>query len=215
MNLLVFLFALGLGVVAAVPVGACQIEMAKRAIAGHLRASLMVVLGSFSSDLAYGAVALFGIAPVFEVPRVLAAFSAAGALLLWVLAYRTWRESRRPHELDLRESSLASRRWAFVTGFLLGMSNPPIVLSWLVGVAFATRLGLAPLETHASKLYFLVGGAVGLGGYLAAMSLITHRIRHFLSLRAIGRIYRWLALALVALSLYFVHGAAAYLIRTR
>lgn len=213
MNLRLFLFALGLGVIAAIPIGACQIEMAKRAIAGHLRASLMVALGSAGSDIIYGSVALFGIAPVLEVPGVLAAFSAGGALILWLLAYRTWRESKRPHELDLQESTLASHRWALATGFFLGMANAPIILSWLFGATVAKRLGLSPVATHAAKAYFVAGGVLGLGGYMVVMSILTHRMRHFLSLRAIGNVYWWLAVVLLALSLYFVHGVVVYFMR--
>jgi threonine/homoserine/homoserine lactone efflux protein len=209
MTLLLFLFAFALGVVAAIPVGACQIEVAKRAMAGHLRASLLVVAGSATSDLIYGGIALFGIAPVLQVPSVLAAFSAAAAFILWLLAYRTWLESRKPHELDLHES-LASGRWALVTGFLLGMSNPPIILSWLFGAAVATRIGLAPVVTHSAKLNFVVGGALGLAAYLIAMSFVTHRMRHFLSTRTLGRVYSWLAVTLLVLSLYFVHGVWVY-----
>lgn len=213
MNLLVFLFAVGLGVLAAVPVGACQIEAAKRAMAGHLRPSLAVVAGSATSDGVYGAVALFGVAPVLEKPGVLAWFAAVGAVLLWFLAYRTWRESTRPHELDHGGSSLARKRWGLLTGFLLGMANPPIILSWLLGAALATRLGLSPVETMASKGYFVAGGVAGLAGYLAVMSIVTHRLRHFLSLRALARIYRALAVMLVGLSFYFVYAVLAYFTR--
>ncbi len=213
MNVLLFVFALGLGVVAAIPIGPVQIEAAKRAMAGHVRAALIVVLGSFTSDVGYGAIALFGIAPVLEKPAVLAGFSGAGALILWALAYFTWRESRSPHALRLDESSLADRRWALVTGFLLGASNPPIILSWLFGAAVAHRIGLAPFASVASKSVFVAGGALGLAAYLSGMAVLTMRMRHFLSTRVITRIYWWLAIVLLALSLYFVHGVWAYFTR--
>lgn len=210
MNLLLFIFALGLGVVAAIPIGPVQIEAAKRAVAGHIRAALMVVLGSFMSDVGYGAIAMFGIAPVLAEPGVLATFSAAGAIILWVLAYRTWREAHSPHALNLEESTLADRRWAFVTGALLGASNPPIILSWLFGATVAHRIGLSPFASVASKGLFVAGGALGLAGYLSGMALLTQRMRHFLSSRVICRIYWWLAIALLALSLFFVHGVWVY-----
>lgn len=210
MNLLLFLFSLGLGVVAAMPVGPVQIEVAKRAIAGHLRASLMVVLGGFASDTGYGTIALFGIAPVLERPGVLAAFSGGGALVLWLLAAHTWRQSQRPTELDLQASRLASRRWAFATGLLLGASNPPIILSWLFGATVAHRIGLSPFASLASKSYFVAGGSLGLAGYLSVMTVLTHRMRHFLSPGVVARIYWWLAIALLVLSLYFVHGVVVY-----
>jgi threonine/homoserine/homoserine lactone efflux protein len=213
LHLPLFLFAVALGVVAAIPIGPVQVEVAKRAIAGHLWAAHAVVLGSVTSDIVYGAVALFGMAPFLAVPRVLASLSALGAGALWVLAYATWRASRRPHELHLEQSSLGRRRWGYLTGFTLGSANPPIILSWVLGVALATRLGLASPLTHTAKLWFVAGGALGLGGYLAALAVAVHRVRHFISLRAIGRVYFWLAVTLVVLSAFFVYGAAAYVLQ--
>lgn len=211
MNLiLLLLLAFGLGVVAAIPVGPCQIETAKRAIGGHLRASQMVVLGSVTADVAYGVVALFGIAPFLEIPRVLAVFSAAGALILWVLSYLTWRESRRPHDVDLARSSLGSQHWAYVTGLLVGLSNPPIILSWLFGVTLARRLGLATLSSLPSRLWFIGGAALGLWSYLVALGLATHHVRHFISRAAIAKIYRWLSVVLILFSLVFLLAVAAY-----
>jgi len=99
-NLLLFLLAVGLGFVAAIPIGGSQIEMAKRVLSGQRWAAAMVILGSVSSDILYGIVAVFGIAPFMDTPWVLAAFNAVGALVLWVLAFVTVRESRRPSGID-------------------------------------------------------------------------------------------------------------------
>jgi len=55
-NLYLFLLAVGLGFVTAIPVG-----------------------GSVSSDIMYGVIALFGVAPFLESPWVMAVFSAVGA----------------------------------------------------------------------------------------------------------------------------------------
>jgi hypothetical protein len=65
---LLFVLAFGFGFVAAIPLGGSQIEMAKRAMQGHLRAALAVVLGSVTSDVLYGIIALYGIAPFMREP---------------------------------------------------------------------------------------------------------------------------------------------------
>ena len=207
-----FLLAFGLGFVAAIPVGGSQIEMAKRAITGNLRAAGMVVLGSVSSDIVYGGVALFGVAPIMESPWVLASFNAVGAVLLWGLAFLTLRESRRPHELHLANSSLSSGRRAYVTGFSLAFSNPQMMLSWLLGVALAKRLGIASPFPQGARALFIAGGALGLGSYLGFLGLLMYRVKHFIPLKALGRVYFWLGIMLLVLSLYFVYGAARYFV---
>jgi threonine/homoserine/homoserine lactone efflux protein len=206
------LLAFGMGFVAAIPIGPSQIEMAKRAIKGHLRAAQMVVLGSVSSDVLYGVIALFGIAPFLEIPKVLAAFHVLGAFILWILTYLTWKESRKPHDLDLEKSSLKSKRWAYLTGFTVALSNPPMILSWLVGVTLAKRFGLATPFTDTTKILFIAGGALGLGGYLSALGVLMYRVKHVIPLKAMGSIYRWLAVTLFVLSWFFVYGAVRFVL---
>ena len=210
---LLFVFACAVGFVAAIPIGPVQIETVKRAVAGHYRAAMAVVCGSVASDIMYGTIALFGVAPALDVPWVLAACSAGGAVLLWALAFYTWRKSKAPEDLHLDGSWLRRRRWGLLTGFLLGSSNPPIILSWVMGVALAKRLGLATPLTHAGKAWFVAGGALGLGGYLVLLGAAVQRVRHFFPARALGRIYRWLAVTLAALSCYFVYGATRFFVR--
>lgn len=204
-NLYLFLLAVGLGFVTAIPVGGSQIEAAKRAIHGHLKAAWMVVLGSVSSDIMYGVIALFGVAPFLDIPWVMAVFSAVGAVVLWVLAYLTLRESKKPHHLRLGMNSLKSKRRAYVTGFSLAVTNPPMIITWLYGATLAKHLGLATPFTGGGKAIFIAGGALGLGGYLAGLSLVMYRIKHFIPMKAIGRVYYWLGIGLFLLAFFFVY----------
>ena len=209
-HLLLFVLAYGLGFVAAIPVGGSQIEMAKRAVAGHVRSAAMVVFGSVSSDIMYGAIALFGIAPFMESRWVLAAFYAAGTLVLWLFGFLTLRESRKPQDLATAHAALRSTRWAYVTGFSLAVSNPQMMLSWLLGVALAKRLDLATPFPDSAKVLFIAGGALGLGSYLAVLGGVMYRIKHFISVEVLGRVYFWLGIALFLLSLYFVYALARF-----
>jgi threonine/homoserine/homoserine lactone efflux protein len=209
-RLLLFLLAWALGFVAAIPVGPSQIEMAKRAIGGHLLAAAMVVAGSVSSDIVYGAIALFGIAPVLETRWVLASFNAVGVVVVWVLAVLTLRESRRPHDLGLDRPAFGKKRWAWVTGFSLAATNPPMILSWLLGVALAKHLGLATPFPASAKALFIAGGALGLGSYLGLLGIVLYRAKHFIPVHALNRVYFWLGITLFALSGFFAWGAVHY-----
>ncbi len=210
---LIFLFILSfaLGFIAAIPLGGSQIEMAKRAITGHIKAARMVVLGSVSSDLIYGAVALYGLAPFMEIPWVLGAFNVLGVIILWVLSALTLRESKKPPEVIFGQSPLKNKRLAYFTGFSLAFSNPPMILTWLIGVALAKRLGLAESFDGTAKFIFLTGGVMGLGSYLLALSSILQRIKRFVPLQSVGRIYYWLGIVLFVLSFFFAYSAYRFL----
>lgn len=208
--ILLFLLSFILGFVAAIPLGGSQIEMAKRAISGHIQAAQMVVFGSVSSDIIYGSIALFGLAPFMEIPWVLGTFNALGVIILWVLSALTLKESKKPHEIIFETGALKSKRWAFTTGFSLAFSNPPMILTWLIGVALAKRLGLADHFDSGAKIVFLAGGALGLGGYLLLLCSILQRVKRFIPMHSIGKIYYWLGITLFLLSFFFVYSAARY-----
>jgi threonine/homoserine/homoserine lactone efflux protein len=214
MPILLLLFALLLGIVATIPVGPVQVETVKRAIGGHLTASELVVLGSATSDVIYGVIALYGIAPVLEIAAVRAALNGAAVAILWILAYLTWRHSATPEKLHRPPKFLASGRWAYTTGFLLGMSNPPIIASWLFGVAIARHFGLVPAPFSAgAKALFVAGAVLGAWGYLTVLAVATHRVRHFFPPRTVQKVYRGLAVTLLLLSFYFAREFVLFLLR--
>jgi hypothetical protein len=97
---------------------------------------------------------------------------------------------------------------------VLGISNPPIIASWLFGVALAQRLGVATTPfTTGGKLSFIFGAVIGAGGYLTALALVTHRMRHSFSVHTIALIYRCLAVALLILSFYFAGALIVHFVR--
>jgi threonine/homoserine/homoserine lactone efflux protein len=174
---------------------------------GPLHIAAAVTLGSVSSDIIYGGIALFGLAPLLQLPGVMAGFNALGAVLLCGLAYWTIRQSRQPHELRLEEATLNDQRWAFVTGFSLAASNPPMILSWLYGATLARHLGLAIPFSSGQKLLFIAGGALGLAGYQLLLALILKRMQHFIPAKVLRRIYFWLGIVLFLLSFFFIYNA--------
>src|SRR4030042_5874940 len=93
-----------LGFVSAIPIGPSQSEIAKRSLHNHLWAAVMVVLGSLASDVMYGVIALFGVAPFFSNQKAVAIFELCGAVILWILAFLPLREGTKQHLLKFTRS---------------------------------------------------------------------------------------------------------------
>ncbi len=90
-----------MGFVAAVPVGATQLEIARRSINGYLSSALVVVAGALLSDVMYGTIALFGIASFLQDPKVVAVFEAVSAVVcaalgIWAIRRKQAFRGRRP-----------------------------------------------------------------------------------------------------------------------
>ncbi len=78
-----------IGFFTAIPIGATQVEIAKRSISGYFKEALMVVAGSVASDMIYGFIAMFGIAPFLKDEKVEAFFWFVGGTILIILGIFT------------------------------------------------------------------------------------------------------------------------------
>jgi len=199
-----FLLVYIMGFLTAIPIGATQIEIAKRSLNNQIPAALMVVLGSVFSDVMYGFIALFGVAPFLQTQIVIAVFELVGVVILWILAFLTFKEVFKPHIMDITSSVLKSRRLSFITGFSLAITNPMMIFWWLIGVQVVKDLGLVGTFTPAISISFLFFGGLGLASYLTVLAMVVHWAKRFLSNRVMRRVYFVLGVVLVILSVYFL-----------
>ncbi len=203
------LLAYVLGFFAAIPIGATQIEIAKRAIANEVGAALMVVAGSVVSDVMYGVIALFGLATFLRHRTIEGWFGLAGAIVLLVLAWFTFRNAARASNVDLPQSpALRSRGLSFTAGFTLAVTNPPIMFWWLVGAKLARDLGIVESFTASQSAVFILFGGLGLASYLTTLTFVLRRIHHMIGPGMQQRIHRIMGVVLVALAAYMLIRAA-------
>ena len=192
-----------MGFMTAIPVGATQVEIAKRSLEGYLLPAFMVVLGSVSSDVIYGAIAIFGIASFLQNPTVMLYFWLISAILLLVLGVLTIRDSRRPTSARLGVTLLRGKRLSYITGFCLAATNPMMIVWWLFGLHVVKDLHLVDVSTWSVSMTFLLVGGLGLGSYLSLLMLSLHKTKQFISAKLQERIRFCLGFGLLALAGYF------------
>jgi len=193
-----------MGFFTAIPIGATQIEIAKRSLNNHLRAAYMVALGSVSSDVMYGFIALFGVAPFLKEKLVVAIFGLAATLILWLLAYFTFRDGKKANMMDLTHPTLKSKRIGYVTGFSLAVTNPMMIVWWLIGVRIIRDFGLVTDFSPRISVMFLITGGLGLASYLFLLSNMLHWAKKFISNEIMKKVNYGLGVVLVLLSFYFL-----------
>lgn len=194
-----------MGFVSAIPLGPTQIEIAKRALGGKITAAMMVVLGSVTSDVTYGAIAVFGVAPFLTRPPVIACFRLFGALILTSLAVITFRQADQGEGATSMSLGGASNRLSvsLATGFFLALTNPMMIIWWLTGEQFLLTLELVKSLDQVQHLAFLLGGGLGLATYLTALTKFLNRAQRFISPRGLKRIALGLTAGLLALAVWF------------
>ncbi len=205
MNLFLFLLiTFIMGFFTAIPIGATQIEIAKRSLNNHLRAAYMVALGSVSSDVMYGFIALFGVAPFLKEKIVVAVFGLVATAILWLLAFFTFRDGAKANMMELSHSSLKSKRLSYVTGFSLAVTNPMMIVWWLIGVRIIKDFALVTDFSTKISVMFLITGGLGLATYLFTLANMLHWAKKFISNEIMKKVNYGLGVVLVLLSFYFL-----------
>jgi threonine/homoserine/homoserine lactone efflux protein len=196
--------ALVMGFLAAIPAGPVQIEVARRAINGHLRSSLMVILGAFTVDVLYGVVAFFGIAPFLQKEIVMAIFWLIGGIFLLTLSYMIIKHSSKHHEINPNAGHLIKKRWGFVSGLTLSVVNPMLILWWLMGQRLFMDVGIIDNFTTSIAVSFLAAAAIGLAAYLTLLSLFLCWTKRFISPNRMKWINLSFGIVLVLIAFYFI-----------
>lgn len=202
--LLFLISAYLMGGLAAVPAGPVQIEVVRRAINGHVRPSLVVVLGAFLVDVLYGLIAFFGIAPVLEQERVMRIFWFLGGLLLIVIGTTVVRGALKKDDNLFSSGRLKRKRWALLGGVSLSAANPLMVIWWLSGARIFTDIGLITEFNARVAWSFLIAGSLGLASYLSVLALFVSWAKKFISSRGIRNINLGFGLFLLLIAAYFV-----------
>jgi threonine/homoserine/homoserine lactone efflux protein len=210
---LLVISAFFLGFVAAIPVGPIQIEVMRRSINGHLKASFMVILGAFVSDVIYGTIAFFGITPFLRERMVMAVFWLGGSLILILLGTLTIRNALNPRDYEAQSKYLIMKRWSFLGGLTLSGMNPMMILWWLLGARIFLDVGLINVLTHRVAVFFLISGGLGLAAYLVLLSLVLYWMKRFLSMKRIRQINLGFGIVLILLAGYFIFTSVRYFLR--
>jgi threonine/homoserine/homoserine lactone efflux protein len=165
------------------------------------------VLGAFFADILYGAIAFFGIAPFLEEKKMMSLFWLAGGLILTVLGVMIIWHSLKDQSFSYSPAHLKRKRWAFLGGLSLSLTNPMMILWWLSGVKIFKDIGLISVLDTNIALSFLAAGSLGLASYLAGLSLFIFWVKKFISFRTLQRINCFFGAFLLLIAAYFLYSS--------
>ena len=193
-----------MGYFTAIPVGATQIEIAKRSFSNLTRAALMIVLGSAMSDTMYGFIAFFGIAPFLKSELVMSIFWLGASAILFILGIYTLVNYKKTFSVSAQSDIIKNLKVSFVTGFSLAVTNPMMIFWWLAVYQIQKDVGLIVNFDTTEKVFFLLAGGLGIASYLVTLTFILKWAKKFLSEKIEKRINIGLGIALLVFGLYFL-----------
>lgn len=190
-----------LGFLTSIPVGAVQLEVIKKTINGHKKPAIATALGSATSDLLYGILALFGLGDFLLHKDFQVFIYILGIVVLSYLTYRSYME--RDYMLHEEKQIRYGKRLSFLTGFTIAVTNPGMIIWWFVGFKLFTDLNLFTEITGFIKALFVISGACGLSLYLTLEAVILHRYQKSFSEKFLYRANTFLMVVLACLIAYF------------
>jgi threonine/homoserine/homoserine lactone efflux protein len=203
---IVFFYGIVLGLLSAIPIGAVQVQVVKIALRGHRKTAISTALGSGTSDFIYGILTLFGFGNFMMSPGFQFFFYILGAAVLSFILYRTIREYQHGGPgMDTALQQKNKKKRGFATGFTLAITNPGIVLWWIVGFKVFLDLGLFTEVTIPLRIAFVLSGAGGLAGYLVILAMTIARVHRNIPDRMFRRMNLALIIVFAALILYFIY----------
>lgn len=197
------LFGLLLGLVSSIPVGAVQLEVIKKSINGHIKPAIATACGSATSDLIYGMLTLLGFGHFIMKREFQAIIYFLGIIVLSFLLFRAIRE--RDYMLHPDRRVKYTKRLSFLSGFTIAITNPGMIIWWLIGFRLYVDLGLFTEVSHGVRALFVLSGCVGLGGYLIILASFLHRVKKTISESFLYRTNIFLMVLLGLIILYFIH----------
>lgn len=168
------------GLAISAPVGPVNVLCVSRTIAKGRIAGVISGLGAGTADTIYGAIAGFSLAYVigFVVREEFWIRLFGGMLLMGIGARYFFRKPEWPHEDKTDDSG----RSGYVTAFLLNLTNPTVVLSFL---AVLTGLGLRRHKSWGQDITLVTGIFAGAMLWWIALAAIAGHYRDRLTGRAI------------------------------
>ncbi|HQO40194.1 MAG TPA: LysE family transporter [Spirochaetota bacterium] len=196
------IFGVLLGFVSSIPVGAVQLEVIKKTINGHKKPAIATACGSATSDFIYGMLALFGLGDFLLHKDFQIVIYSLGIVVLSYLVLKSYRE--RDYMLHKEKRIRYGKRLSFLTGFTIAITNPGMIIWWLVGFRLFADLNLFPVISAPVRALFIFSGAFGLCFYLTLVAVILHRFKKSFSEKFLYRTNIFLMFILILLILYFV-----------
>jgi threonine/homoserine/homoserine lactone efflux protein len=179
------------GLAISIPVGPVNVLCISRTLAKGPKAGLISGLGAATADTIYGAIAGFSISFVISfLVRELFWIRFFGGMLLIGIGFLYY--FRRPKPLS-EEKGEGSANSEYATAFLLNLTNPTTVLSFLAVLA---ALGLGQHKARALTVLVVVGIFCGAMIWWATLAAIANHFRDRLDDRAVVWMNRIAGLAI-------------------
>ena len=188
-----------------IPVGPVNLEIFNNALRKHIPQALSMAVGAAIGDAVWATLALLGISPFLESPKLEAAFLLGTALITFGLGLVALKDAKYIEEKESHMLvKVRRKRISLLKGLSMVLLNPLGIVSWMVAVSFLRKADFFIQPTPAHKTLFFTVVMLGAFSYFLSIIFITHRMKHFFDHQRTKVLIRTLGFLLLSFSLYFL-----------
>ncbi len=126
-----------------------------------------------------------------------------GIIVLLFLFFRSLNEYRSG-AVHYEKRLVYKKRMSFFTGFTIAVTNPGMIIWWIIGFKIFLDFELFETITPLIKIIFIISGCVGLTGYLVFIATMLNKMKQSVSKKFLKRMNICLLVLLGILITYFI-----------
>jgi threonine/homoserine/homoserine lactone efflux protein len=194
------------GVLICIPVGPVNLTIINEATRRGFRWAMLISAGALTMEVVYCFVAFTGFASFFQKGLVKAAMELTSFVFLLFLGMRFLTASAVPKAgiIEKRVEEKLHPHSAYMIGFVRVMSNPGVLLFWIVLAANLISRDWVNTDYSGTKMACVAGVALGAGLWFTGLSYVVSLRHQTISEKWLLRMEHFSGFALLALAAY--HG---------
>jgi threonine/homoserine/homoserine lactone efflux protein len=165
---------------AAIPLGPVNMEIIRRVLNRHPVSALVFAAGAALGDGMWPVAAFLGLAPLLKIRWLAVIFWSLAVLVLLYLGTTFIREARENKPKPAVAPLHYKKRFSIMTGFLLVVSNPGSLLTWMAVIGIFHNEGFLPEYGIVPGMVLWISVAFGTFAYFCFVILLVHRFHKVL-----------------------------------
>ncbi|HEX9933789.1 MAG TPA: LysE family transporter [bacterium] len=161
--------------VVAIPLGPVNMEIIRRVLNRHPISALAFAVGAAVADGLWPVAAFLGLAPFLKIQWAAVVFWSLAALVLFFWGVNFIREAHKNGPESAIPPRHYKKRFSIITGFLLVLSNPGNLVTWMVVIGVFHREGFLPVYSVFSGLVLFFSAVAGTLAYFTVVILVIQR----------------------------------------
>jgi len=206
MSLAFPLLSAAIAFIAAIPLGPVNMEIIRRVLNRHIGSALIFAFGASVADGLWPLAVFFGLAPLLKIQWVATIFWIIAVLVLLFLGISFIRDARKKYLNPSVLPLVKKKRYAFLGGFLLVLSNPSNLITWSAVISMFYNEDLLPTCSIFSG--FLLWSSVAAGTiiyFCIIIFLVNRHVKLFSNPKRLLFIKTFFGILILCVAVYFAY----------